>query len=88
MFLLSYDNKAALYDVFRTPSPGLATLRPNLSFPAGSAICDLGCGSGVFIPTLLESEPSSCEANDPSEGMVKKTEEVRYTRACVQQHVS
>lgn len=70
-----YDNKAALYDVFRTPSPGLATLRPNLTFPAGSAICDLGCGSGVFIPTLLESEPSSCEANDPSEGMVKKTEE-------------
>ena len=78
----SYDNKAALYDVFRTPSPGLTTLRPNLTFPAGSAICDLGCGSGVFIPTLLESKPSSCEANDPSEGMVKKTEE-RYEPHCI-----
>ena len=70
-----YDNKAKHYDTYRTPSPGIKTLEPHLTFPSGSAICDLGCGTGVFIPKLLESKPSACEANDPSEGMVKQTEE-------------
>jgi len=70
-----YDNKAKHYDTYRTPSPGIATLNPHMTFPPGSAVCDLGCGTGVFIPKLLESKPSAIEANDPSEGMVNQTEE-------------
>ena len=50
-----YNQKARSYDEYRTPSPGLFSIRKSFdSSPEGMEVLDLGCGSGSFIPEIGE----------------------------------
>lgn len=68
-----YSQKAASYDTFRAPAPGLSKILGCLSQSAkGLDILDLGCGTGSFFKHLHALEPRLMVGIDPNEAMVDK----------------
>lgn len=60
-----------MYDTFRFPSPGMDVICKALKVEPGLTVLDLGCGSGAFLPNLVNAcKPSVLEAVDPNEAMV------------------
>eukprot|EP00656_Telonema_subtile_P005059 TRINITY_DN12299_c0_g1_i2.p1 TRINITY_DN12299_c0_g1~~TRINITY_DN12299_c0_g1_i2.p1 ORF type:complete len:309 (+),score=75.64 TRINITY_DN12299_c0_g1_i2:21-947(+) len=69
----AYSKKAAGYDTFRSPAPGIEEIVACLEdLPAGLDVLDLGCGTGAFFEHLYNLNPVSMLATDVNEAMVEK----------------
>lgn len=66
-----YTEKAAMYDTFRFPSPGMDVICKALAVEPGLTVLDLGCGSGAFLPNIVNAcKPGELVAIDPNQAMV------------------